>query len=218
MATETIRACGGLEPVSAALGRIVDDFGELGEDVGQWCMGASIIGNRGLKCLNLIAVIRSISEETIRVQPWRSGALSFDDTQRFRGFGVFSEWSLYRNELFLSYVCGRTFDLASLVRLAANTESISRMSQIACALESYRINSGRFPEKLANLTGLLEGGVPVDAFTGNAYAYHLLSNNEYTLESTYLDASREDLLTRWPRAGSTNAWPHGFGVGLSAMR
>jgi hypothetical protein len=65
----------------------------------------------------------------------------------------------------------------------AFTQTAINQAALACALESYRLDSGEYPEDLKNLTPEYAGRIPHDLITGMPLKYRRVSTNAFELYS-----------------------------------
>jgi len=86
--------------------------------------------------------------------------------------------------LFVTFVVPRIrYVFAESCQLYCYLEATRGQARIACALERYRQDNGRFPETLAALTPRYLNRLPPDPITGQPFRYRRLEDGQFLLYS-----------------------------------
>jgi hypothetical protein len=112
-----------------------------------------------------------------RVSPSRLQA----DSQEFdQQFSQGSVRNFIRHRSMAAMLCP---DISGVVRRAAQGQTAADQAMIACALERYRLASGRFPDTLDALVPQFISQLPHDVITSEPYKYRLTKDGQFVLYS-----------------------------------
>lgn len=78
-------------------------------------------------------------------------------------------------------------DLAHQIQRFGSEQNLLRQAVIACALERVRLDRGRYPDSLIELTPAYIPAVPTDVFTGQPFGYVRNLDGGFTLTATAED-------------------------------
>ena len=99
------------------------------------------------------------------------------------------------------------------LQCAADTESMTRMARVACAIERYRRVNRTVPKDLNQLVPVFLAEIPRDTFTDKDLIYVPLSSMSYVLDSPYRPEGREKRFTHWLMPDESDSWLMGSMLG-----
>ncbi len=82
-------------------------------------------------------------------------------------------------------------DASKCAEATAQADAWHRVAQLALAVEDYRVQTGRFPNRLEELTPALLPGIPIDPFTGKPLRFRK-DEQDFLVYSVGLDGKNDD--------------------------
>jgi len=161
-------------------------------DIGWWFMPSGwILQNK--------AVVATIEEKTIdsfdftnnTISPYKVKAAS---TSMNQVFSRITPWN------FLASICVPNFNKAAIAM--ARNQASADQTQIACALERWRIANGKYPATLAALVPQFMAQIPHDVIGGRSMNYSCNDGEGFRLYSIGWDETDDDGITIFDSSGA----------------
>lgn len=175
---------------------------------GNLAVTAAIACTPGWSLQNIVNSVREFEPRGRLLEAWVRSQALYGEVARSELSQPRTWWSVYRSPGF-SPAAPMTVSL----QCTADTESMTRMARVACAIERYRLVNKAVPKDLNQLVPGFLAEIPHDTFTDKDFIYVPLSVMSYVLDSPYRPEGREKRFTHWLMPDESDIWLMGSMLG-----